>query len=305
MKIGVIMGGISSEREVSLKSGKEILDNINKTKYNSVSPIIINSKKDVIEKVENIDFAFLALHGKFGEDGSIQGMLESLNIPYSGCGILSSAVCMDKALTKTIIKGVGVPTAPWIVVKSIEEIDYEEIEKMGYPVFIKPNNGGSSVATFYVKSTEEVEICVREGLKYDNKVIIEKFINGEEITSFILNGEVFPTLIIKAKNGEFFDYSSKYDEGGAEEIPVYLPKAIQQKVDKIAKKCWDELGCAVYSRVDMILSEGIPYVLEVNTLPGMTETSLSPKSAKARGIEFSELLDKIIEYSIIERGLNV
>ena len=305
MKIGVIMGGISSEREVSLKSGKEILDNMNKEKYESIVPILINSKKDVIERLENIDFAFLALHGKFGEDGSIQGILEGMNIPYSGCGILSSAVCMDKDLTKKIIKSASIPTAPWVVIKSLSEIDYDKIEEIGYPVFIKPNNGGSSIATFFVKSSKEVESCVKEGLKYNNKIIVEKYIEGEEITSFILNGEVFPTLQIKVKNGKFFDYSSKYDESGAEEIEVYLPDKIQEAVNKIAKQCFHELNCSVYSRVDMILSEDIPYVLEVNTLPGMTSTSLSPKSAKARGIDFSQLLDKIIECSLIERGLGI
>ena len=293
------MGGVSSEREISLMSGREVLKNLNINNYKEIIPIVINSKSEVIEKVKGIDFAFIALHGQFGEDGTIQGLLESLEIPYSGCGVLTSAVCMNKGLTKRIIQTVGVKTAPWITVKSIEEINYEKIRTFDYPIFIKPNNGGSSVATFCVKYEKDVENAVREGLKYDNEVIIEKYINGEEITSFVLNGEVFPTVIIKAKNGEFFDYSSKYDKGGAEETVVKLEESLQSKVNEISKNIWDVLGCKSYSRIDMIVSNGIPYVLEVNTLPGMTTSSIIPKSAKAKGIDFSELLDKIIEYSLI------
>lgn len=299
MKVGVIMGGVSSEREISLKSGKEVLKNLNGNNYKEIIPIVINSKSEVIEKVKGIDFAFIALHGKFGEDGTIQGLLESLEIPYSGCNVLTSAVCMNKGLTKRIIQSVGIKTAPWITVKSVEEINYDKIREFDYPVFIKPNNGGSSVATFCVKYESDVESAVREGLKYDNEVIIEKYISGEEITSFVLNREVFPTVTIKAKKGEFFDYASKYDKGGAEETPIMLEEGLQTIVNEISESIWDVLGCKSYCRIDMIVDNGVPYVLEVNTLPGMTTSSIIPKSAKAKGIEFSELLDKIIEYSLV------
>lgn len=299
MKVGVIMGGISSEREISLQSGEQVLLNLNRYKYKEIIPIIIDSKSEVIEKVKGIDFAFLALHGKFGEDGTIQGLLETMGIPYSGCRVLTSAICMNKALTKRIVKTVGVDTGKWLIVKSIDEIDYKRIRELQYPVFIKPNNGGSSVATFLVRSEDEVEIAVRTGLKYDNEIIIEEYINGEEITSFILNGEVFPTVRIKSKKGEFFDYVSKYDENGSEEEIVLLEENLQEKINSISKKVWDILGCNSYARIDMIVSDGVPYLLEVNTLPGMTKQSLIPKSAKVRGLEFSELLDKIIESSLL------
>ncbi|MDU2491628.1 MAG: D-alanine--D-alanine ligase [Clostridium celatum] len=299
MKVGVIMGGISSEREISLQSGEQVLLNLNRYKYKEIIPIIIDSKSEVIEKVKGIDFAFLALHGKFGEDGTIQGLLETMGIPYSGCRVLTSAICMNKALTKRIVKTVGVDTGKWLIVKSIDEIDYKRIRELQYPVFIKPNNGGSSVATFLVRSEDEVEIAVRTGLKYDNEIIIEEYINGEEITSFILNGEVFPTVRIKSKKGEFFDYVSKYDENGSEEEIVLLEENLQEKINSISKKVWDILGCNSYVRIDMIVSDGVPYLLEVNTLPGMTKQSLIPKSAKVRGLEFSELLDKIIESSLL------
>lgn len=299
MRIGVIMGGVSSEREVSLKSGEQVMKNLNREKYKEIIPIVINSKSEVIEKVKEIDFAFLALHGRFGEDGTIQGVLETMGIPYSGCDVLCSAVCMNKGLTKRIIDSIGIPTAPWITLKSINEIDYEKIDEINYPVFIKPNNGGSSIATFFVRDKEQVEKAVKEGLKYDKEIIIEKYINGYEITSFILNGEVFPTVIIRANKGEFFDYASKYDESGANEEITFLDEELQIRVNEISKNIWGVLGCKSYVRVDMIVSNNISYVLEVNTLPGITTTSLIPKSAKAMGLSFSELLDKIIEYSLV------
>ena len=139
MKIGVIMGGISSEREISLKSGEQVLLNLNRDKYEDIIPIIIDSKSEVVEKVKGIDFAFLALHGQFGEDGTIQGLLETMGIPYSGCKVLPSAICMNKGLTKRIVKTVGINTAKWLIVKSVEEIDYKKIRELQYPIFIKPN----------------------------------------------------------------------------------------------------------------------------------------------------------------------
>ena len=292
------MGGISSEREISLKSGEQVLLNLNRDKYEEIIPIIIDSKSEVVEKVKGIDFAFLALHGQFGEDGTIQGLLETMGIPYSGCKVLPSAICMNKGLTKRIVKTVGVNTAKWLIVKSVGEIDYKKIRELQYPVFIKPNNGGSSVATFLVRSEEEVEMAVIEGLKYDNEIMIEEYIDGQEITSFVLNGEVFPTVMIKSKNGEFFDYASKYEENGAEEEVVLLEEKLQEKINYISKRVWDILGCNGYARIDMIVSDGVPYLLEVNTLPGMTKQSLIPKSAEAVGMSFTELLDRIIEYSL-------
>lgn len=297
MRIGVIMGGISTEREISFKSGAEVMKYMNRDKYDQVIPIMIDDKKDVVERVKGIDFAFLALHGKFGEDGTIQGALETLGIPYSGCGVLSSAICMNKSLTKTIVKRCGLATPDWITCRSIDEIDYNAINRLGYPVFIKPNHGGSSVATFFVQSEAEVKNAVHEVLKYDTEAIVEQYIEGEEITSFVLNGEVFPTILIEANKGEFFNYESKYHDQGAKEEVVEFPVELQAKINEASKIMWRELYCKCYVRFDMILSGGVPYVLEANTLPGLTSASLIPKSARARGLKYPELLDKIIEYS--------
>ena len=297
MKIAVIMGGISSEREVSLNSGKEVFNNLNRDKYEVVK-IVLDEKTDIFTKLKpDIDFAFLALHGKFGEDGCIQSILETMGVPYSGCRPLTSALCMDKNMTKKILRDSNLPTAPWLVVKSINEIDYDKIEELGYPVFIKPNCGGSSVATFFVHSKEEVLNAVEEGLKVDEFVMIEKYIPGGEYTSFILNGEVFPTISIKSTT-EFFDYSSKYSVNGAIEEVVYLEEILQNKINEISKTCWNVFNCKGYVRIDIIISEENPYVLELNTLPGLTQTSLAPRSAKASGMDFSVLLDKLIESSL-------
>lgn len=297
MKVGIIMGGISSEREVSLASGESIFNHIDKEKY-EVIKIIINNKRDILEKVKGLDFALLALHGKFGEDGTVQAFLDIMDIPYSGCGALSSSLCMDKNLSKKVLKAENIRTAKWITVKSIEEIDYEKIEEIGYPVFVKPNNGGSSVATFKVYKKEDIKDAVMEGLKYDEEVIIESFIKGREITCPIFNGELFPILEIKSK-ADFYDYKQKYAANGAEHLPVQLEKSLYDEVKEMALKTFEVLKCEVYARVDMIISEeGVPYILEVNTLPGMTATSLFPQSAESIGISYSKFIDLIIETSL-------
>jgi D-alanine-D-alanine ligase len=299
LKIGVIMGGTSSEREVSLNTGREMLNYLDKAKYEAV-PVVVDKKDDIIQMARDLDFALLALHGKFGEDGTIQGVLETMGIPYSGCGLLSSSLCMDKDLTKKLIKADGIKTADWIMVNAIEELNYEAVSAMGYPVVVKPNSGGSSVATFVINSNEGLRNAVEEALKYDKEVMIEKYIKGDEITCCVLNGEMLPVLVIKPKSS-FFDYASKYSDGGADEFVVELQKDLHNKVETMALKCYKTLKCCVYARVDMIISNGEPYVLEINTLPGMTKNSLFPKSAVSVGISFSKLLDLLIQYSLEEK----
>lgn len=300
MKIGVVMGGISSEREISLKSGKSIMENIDKSKYD-VTPIVIDEKEDIINKVKGIDFALLALHGQFGEDGTVQSVLQTLGIPYSGCGPLSSAACMDKDMTKSLLKAAGVRTAPWINLGERDEINYEDINKLGYPVVVKPTHGGSSVATFIVKEEKDIVPSVKEAFKWDTEVMIEKFIKGEEITCPVMANEMFPVVIIKP-NAEFFDFTAKYQDGGADEYVVELEEELHKEVEKMALDTYKALKCSVYARVDMIITEEkVPYILEVNTLPGMTKNSLFPKSAKGKNIEFSALIDLIIEESLKEK----
>ena len=300
MKVGVIMGGISSEREISLKSGNSVVENIDNNKY-EVIPIVIDKKEDIINKVKGIDFALLALHGQFGEDGTVQAVLQTLGIPYSGCGPLSSAACMDKDMTKSLLQAVGIRTAPWINLRSGDEINYEDIKELGYPVVVKPTHGGSSVATFIIKEEKEIENAVKEAFKWDNEVMIEKFIKGDEITCPVMGREMFPVVAIKP-HAEFFDYTAKYADGGSDEFVIELEEYLYKEVEKMALDTYRALKCSVYARIDMIITEGgIPYILEVNTLPGMTKASLFPKSAAGRGIDFSGLIDLIIENSLKEK----
>lgn len=298
MKVAVIYGGISSEREVSLKSGKAMVENLKKDKYD-VLDFKIDNKTDVFNLDKDVDLVILGLHGKFGEDGCIQSILDSMDIKYCGCSPLTSGILMDKNFTKTIARQNDILTADWLTVKSVDEINYDDIDRLGYPVFIKPNSGGSSVATFFVKNKEDVENAVREGLKYDEIVMIEKYIKGVEYTSFVLNGEIYPTIKITSEQ-EFFNYEAKYSTtNGAKEVVVELPKELDEKVLSTSSKCWNAYNCKGYIRVDYIITDdGDVYLLELNTLPGMTETSLIPKSAAARGLSYSDLLDKLIETSM-------
>lgn len=298
MKVAVIYGGISSEREVSLKSGKAMVENLKKDKYD-VLDFKIDNKTDVFNLDKDVDLVILGLHGKFGEDGCIQSILDSMDIKYCGCSPLTSGILMDKNFTKTIARQNDILTADWLTVKSVDEINYDDIDRLGYPVFIKPNSGGSSVATFFVKDKEDVENAVREGLKYDEIVMIEKYIKGVEYTSFVLNGEIYPTIKITSEQ-EFFNYEAKYSTtNGAKEVVVELPKELDEKVLSTSSKCWNAYNCKGYVRVDYIITDdGDVYLLELNTLPGMTETSLIPKSAAARGLSYSDLLDKLIETSM-------
>lgn len=298
MKVGVIMGGISSEREISLKSGEAVINALKDSKYEVVA-IDIKKTEELVEKVKGIDFAFLALHGKFGEDGTVQSVLQTMKIPYSGCSPLSSGICMDKDMTKKVLKACDIRTAKWFTVRSVDEIDYEKVDEYGLPIVVKPNNGGSSVATFILKDKSEIENAVREGLKWDNEVMIEQFIKGDEITCPIFDGEMYPVLAIKP-HAEFFDYTAKYSDGGSDEFIVELEENLYKEVKKLALATYKGIKCGVYARVDMIISNGVPYVLEVNTLPGLTANSLFPKSAKGLGIEFPQFIENIIETSLKE-----
>ncbi|MFD3157794.1 D-alanine--D-alanine ligase [Haloimpatiens sp. FM7330] len=296
MQVGVIMGGVSSEKEISLLTGNEIIDNLDKDKY-EVVPIPINTQYELIDRVRCLEFAFIALHGKFGEDGRIQAILESMGVPFSGCGVLASALCMNKDISKKIFVSQNIKTPEWVKIKNEDEVNYSKINEIGYPVIVKPNNGGSSIGIIIAHDEKQFKEGIKKALKYDEEIIIEKYIDGDEITCCMLNGEVLPILSIKSKYG-WFNYDSKYDEDGAKEEVIELTDEKMKKVEKIAYKCWDSFKLKVYARIDMIVKDNEIYVLEINTLPGMTKNSLLPKSAAAYGLNFSELLDKIIEYSL-------
>jgi len=298
MRVGVIMGGISSEKQVSLMTGEEMIAHLDKNKYEIV-PIHIENKEDLVEKVNNldIDIALLALHGKFGEDGTIQGTLETMGVPYTGSGILSSSLCMDKNISKKIIRFEGVQTPDWIHLTNTEELKIDELDKIGFPLVVKPNSGGSSVGVQIVYDKETLKHAIAEVFKWDSEVIIEKLIMGEEITCSILDGKLLPVIAIRHQ-GEFFDYTSKYHDAATMEEVIQLPSETYARVSLAAMTCYNALKCSVYARIDMMMLDGIPYVMEVNTLPGMTKNSLLPKSAQGANISYHKLLDLIIEHSL-------
>ncbi|MGF9978216.1 D-alanine--D-alanine ligase [Viridibacillus arvi] len=296
MRVGVIMGGVSSEKQVSLMTGGEMMVHLDKNKY-KIIPIQIEKKEDLVENARNLDVALLALHGKFGEDGTIQGTLETMGVPYTGSSVLSSSLCMDKNISKKIIRYEGVQTPDWIHLMNMEELNMDELDKMGYPVVVKPNSGGSSVGVKIVYDKETVKSAITEVFKWDSEVIIEKLITGEEITCSILDGKLLPVISIRHQS-EFFDYTSKYNDVATIEEVVQLPPETHNRVAFAAISCYKSLKCSVYARIDMMIKNGVPYVLEVNTLPGMTKNSLLPKSAQSAGIPYHQLLDLIIENSL-------
>ncbi|MBB3126124.1 D-alanine-D-alanine ligase [Paenibacillus rhizosphaerae] len=299
LSVGVIMGGDSSEREVSLMTGREIISHLDPAKY-EVRAIEIARKRDLPQQLAGIDMAVIALHGKYGEDGTIQGTLETLGVPFTGSGVLASSLCMDKNMAKKLLRYEGVETPDWMLLTSPDELDDVLASKPVYPLVVKPNTGGSSVGVTLARDAQGLREAVERAFHWDDEVILEQYIEGEEITCSLLNGEYLPVLSIKP-NGEFFDYTSKYEEGESEEAVASLDPDTAERVRVAAELSWRVLKCSVYARVDVMLHQGIPYVMEVNTLPGMTRTSLLPKSAQAAGISFSALLDRIIEGSLAER----
>lgn len=303
MKVGVIMGGISSENEVSLNTGREMMNHLDPNKY-EVIPVVFNKPEELVEKVKGLDVALLALHGAYGEDGTIQGTLETLGIPYTGSGVLASSLCMNKDLSKKIIRFEGVSTPDWLCWDSLEDYSPEDVERLGYPVMVKPNTGGSSIGMEKVNDEQGLHSAVMNAFASDSNqsILIERYTAGQEITCSILDGEHLPVVGITSASSEWFDYSAKYEEGGADEVVLTLPPELDQSVRKAAMTCYKALKCSVYARVDILLLDGEPYVLEVNTLPGMTATSLLPKSAAAAGLTFSALLDRIISCSLTERS---
>lgn len=304
LRIGVLMGGVSTEREVSLKTGEKMFQCL-EGHYQGLQKIVLDTKSDVFETCSDLDFALIALHGKYGEDGQIQSILDAMDIPYSGCNMKSSAVAMDKDLTKVILRAKGITTADWLTVKHQDEAHLAQafLKEKG-KVVVKPNSGGSSVMTFVCENAGEVSAAIEQVLIVDEEVIIEEFLEGMEITVPILNGKILPTLKISADG--FFDYVAKYqspEEGGAKEEVVELEADLARQVNDLTLRTFQALKSSVYGRVDFIVSQGKPYVLELNTLPGMTAASLVPKSAQAAGLSYRQVVEEIIKGSLRERKL--
>ena len=300
LKISVIAGGISPEREVSLVTGNGIYQSLLKTGYKT---IFIDFDNNSIDILKSVDVAFIALHGKFGEDGTVQGLLELLKIPYTGSGVLSSAAAMDKIFSKKIFICENIVTPPFIEVtekniKNIEALKTKVIKNIGFPAIIKPNRGGSSIGVTILNDDNGLEKAVETAFGYDNKIIIEKYIKGKLLTVSIIGKDpvALPIIEIKPKSG-FYDYESKYTPGLTDYIiPAEIDDIISKNISDIALRCYKSLDCEGFSRIDFILSDdGIIYALEVNTIPGMTPTSLVPKAADACGINYDLLVEIILD----------
>lgn len=302
-KVLVLMGGTSEEREVSLRSGQAVSQALQEKGY-EVESLDFNPR--VLGDIEKIkpDVVFIALHGKNGEDGTVQGYLELLGIPYTGSGVAASAIGMDKVLTKKILCYEGLPTAEFeVILKSgftPETFTADSlIERFGLPVVVKPPTQGSSVGTTIVRNKEDLMPAVEKALAFGEEVLIERFIAGTELTVAIIGNDeplVLPVIEITAQN-EYYDYESKYTPGmSAHIIPARIPAEAGKMIEGIARKAYRALKCRGFSRIDFIIDQnGNPYILENNTIPGMTATSLIPDAARAAGISFPELVDKIVK----------
>ncbi len=292
MRIVVVCGGDSSEREVSLSTGKAVFEALKKN-FNDVYCVICGNVKDCIDKIAafNPDIVFIALHGGFGENGQLQAALESIGIKHTGCSFRESVVAMDKFLTKSALKSKNIPTSEFLLLDSIDKLESIDF----YPVCIKPQAQGSSVDVGFADNIDQAKPHVEGLLKKYGSALVERKLLGKELTVGIVYDMVLPIIHIKPKNG-FYDYKHKYTKGATEYIvPADLPDAITNLVQDIAYRAYRAIGCNSYARVDLILEGNIPYVLEINTIPGMTATSLLPKAAKAKGISFEELVKILVE----------
>jgi D-alanine-D-alanine ligase len=251
-----------------------------------------------------IDVALIILHGPFGEDGSIQGLLDLLHIPYQGSGVLGSAVAMNKLISKKLYEQSSIPVPPYIPIKRGDKINPEKyVNQLGIPLVIKPVNGGSSIGMSMIKSIDSLKDAIDTAFAFDDTILIERYIKGIELTGAVIGNdkpEVFPIVeIIPDKEHDFFDFHAKYTAGITREIcPARIDDNLTEKAKTYAKMAHQALGCKGYSRTDMILDNKDIYVLETNTIPGMTETSLFPLAAKTAGMSFDRLLDRLIELSI-------
>lgn len=306
LTVALLSGGISSEREVSLHSGKQVYEALDQEKYNILQYDPQTDLARLVRDAARIDVALIILHGPFGEDGTVQGLLDLLNIPYQGSGVLGSALAMNKIATKKLYEKAGLPVPAYVVYNRGDTVDAQKCTaQIGLPLVVKPVEAGSSVGMSIVKNAADLQKALDKAGEYDNAVLVESYIEGTELTGGVIGNkelEALPLIeIIPDKSYEFFDYEAKYTAGATQEIcPARLTEDFTQQAQSYAKIAHNALFCRGYSRTDMILRDGEIYVLETNTIPGMTVTSLLPQAAQKAGMNFSQLLDKLIDLGIEE-----
>lgn len=303
MRVAVLYGGVSGEREVSLTSGKGMIEALKERGHEVVAIDFHPNRAEELLQLE-ADVVLSALHGKYGEDGRVQSLLEMAQLPYTGSGVLASALAMDKARAKIIFKAAGIRVARDVLVEGTDEIDEKVAEWGGeFPCVVKPAQEGSSNGLTIAMDETMLRDGIAKAFQCDTAVLVEQYIKGRELTVPVLgnrgNEYALPVIEIIPKN-EFYDYESKYTEGGSVHVcPAELPEALTKEVQEAAVLAHRALGCAGYSRSDFLVSEdGLAYILETNTLPGMTPLSLFPDSARAVGISYGELLERFIELAL-------
>ena len=298
-KIGVLMGGLSSEREVSLDSGKAVLKALAGKGYDAVAVDVGRDAADRI-RTSGMEIAFNALHGKFGEDGAIQGMLEIMGIPCTGSGILASAMGMNKIISKTLFKAYGLQVGPFLSVSRGDSNMLKTAQsEIGFPLVVKPSSEGSSVGVSLVHAQSDFDAAVKLAFSYDPEILVERYIRGMEVQVGILGERALGAIEIVPKD-VFYSYKAKYEQGMSDHFfPARIPKDVYTRTLDAGLLAHRALGCRGYSRVDFIIdNDGVPYILEVNTLPGMTATSLLPEIAQGAGIPFPDLVEQILRLAI-------
>ncbi|MGY4525802.1 D-alanine--D-alanine ligase [Pseudomonas sp. TE21394] len=300
-RVAVLYGGKSAEREVSLKSGAAVIDALTTA---GVDVIAIDVGDDLLERLqsEKIDRAFIILHGRGGEDGSMQGLLECLGIPYTGSGILASALAMDKLRTKQVWQSLGIPTPRHAVLASEEDCRVAATE-LGFPLIVKPAHEGSSIGMAKVNSAEELVAAWQDAANYDSQVLVEQWIHGPEFTVAVLRGQVLPPIALGTPH-VFYDYDAKYIANDTQyRIPCGLDSVKEQELIDLTARACDAIGIEGWGRLDVMQDEqGRFWLLEVNTAPGMTDHSLVPMAARAAGLDFQQLVLAILAESVATRG---
>lgn len=302
-KIGVLMGGLSSEREVSLRTGAAVLKALQGRGYRAAG-IDVNADVAVPLRAEGIEVVFIALHGRYGEDGAIQGLLEMMQIPYTGSGVLASALGMDKIASRRMFLHYKLPVPSFVVARR-EDPNPVVAEALPFdlPCVVKPSKEGSSIGVSLVEEKVALPPALQEAFRYGPEALIERYIRGRELHVAVLQNRALGVMEVRPK-GPFYDYQSKYLPGMSEHLfPAPLPESDYALIQEIGLKAHRALGCRGYSRVDLMMDQaGAPYILEVNTLPGLTETSLLPDMARHLGISFEDLVERILMTAFDEDG---
>lgn len=306
-KVAVLMGGVSAEAEVSIQSGRAVSEAL-RQKGHEVHDVVITEESIAPVAALRPEVAFIALHGRFGEDGGAQGLLEEAKIPFTGSDAQASRAGMDKMASKCFFITHDVPTAPFRLVTTTQRWDQIDsaIREAGLPLVIKPLRQGSSIGVSIARDQEEVAIGLAKAFKYGHQALLERYIPGREFTIGVLDNTALPVIELKHSHG-FFDYEAKYQDADTKrETQLDLPRELYEKLQETAVAAHRALGCRHFSRVDIMLeSDGCPYVLEVNTIPGFTDHSLFPLAARSAGIEFPDLCERIMELALVPAGAQV